>query len=63
MEVKIIKFDVSSSISGGYMFFETSLLSAPVLRVDEIIREGQNAYVESVTQGSTGPEGKCVQFR
>ncbi|KAI5707041.1 hypothetical protein M8J75_013844 [Diaphorina citri] len=47
---------------GGYMFFETSLLSAPVLRVDEIIREGQNAYIESVTQGSTGPEGKCVQF-
>ena len=49
---------------GGYIFFETSLLAAPVLRVDDItIREGQNAYIESPILGTTGAEGKCVGFR
>lgn len=49
---------------GGYVFFETSLLAAPVMRVDDItIREGQNAYLESPIQISTGPEGKCIGFR
>ncbi|XP_039298033.1 MAM and LDL-receptor class A domain-containing protein 1-like [Nilaparvata lugens] len=48
---------------GGYIFFETSLLAAPVLRVDDItIREGQNAYIESNSLGTTGAEGKCVGF-
>ncbi len=46
------------------MFFETSSLTAPVLRVDDItIREGQNAYVESPVQKTTGAEGKCISFR
>lgn len=49
---------------GGYIFFETSLLAAPVLRVDDItIREGQNAFIESPIMKTTGPEGKCVSFR
>lgn len=49
---------------GGYMFFETSLLNAPVLRVDDItIREGQNAYLESPLLMTTGADGKCVSFR
>lgn len=49
---------------GGYVFFETSLLAAPVLRVDDItIREGQNAYIESPVLKTTGAEGKCVSFR
>ncbi|XP_075219109.1 MAM and LDL-receptor class A domain-containing protein 1-like isoform X2 [Lycorma delicatula] len=48
---------------GGYIFFETSLLAAPVLRVDDItIREGQNAYIESNILETTGAEGKCVGF-
>ncbi|CAH1392773.1 unnamed protein product [Nezara viridula] len=48
---------------GGYVFFETSLLAAPVMRVDDItIREGQNAYMESPMLSSTGPEGKCIGF-
>ncbi|KAK7601263.1 hypothetical protein V9T40_008704 [Parthenolecanium corni] len=48
---------------GGYMFFETSLLNAPVLRVDDItIREGQNAYLESPILMTTGADGKCVSF-
>lgn len=46
------------------MFFETSLLNAPVLRVDDItIREGQNAYLESPILMTTGADGKCVSFR
>ena len=50
--------------TGGYMFFETSLLNAPVLRVDDItIREGQNAYLESPILMTTGADGKCVSFR
>lgn len=49
---------------GGYIFFETSLLAAPVLRVDDItIREGQNAFIESPVLSTTGAEGKCVGFR
>ncbi|CAH0380495.1 unnamed protein product [Bemisia tabaci] len=49
---------------GGYIFFETSLLAAPVLRVEDIgVRDGQNAYIESAIQMSTGAEGKCVSFR
>lgn len=49
---------------GGFIFFETSLLNAPVLRVDDItIREGQNAYLESPIMKTTGAEGKCVSFR
>ncbi|XP_072154876.1 MAM and LDL-receptor class A domain-containing protein 1 isoform X1 [Bemisia tabaci] len=48
---------------GGYIFFETSLLAAPVLRVEDIgVRDGQNAYIESAIQMSTGAEGKCVSF-
>ncbi|XP_060847650.1 MAM and LDL-receptor class A domain-containing protein 1-like isoform X1 [Rhopalosiphum padi] len=48
---------------GGYIFFETSLLAAPVVRVDDItIREGQNAFIESPVLGSTGAEGKCISF-
>lgn len=48
---------------GGYIFFETSLLAAPVLKIDEItIREGQNAFIESPVLGSTGAEGKCISF-
>ncbi|XP_046682188.1 MAM and LDL-receptor class A domain-containing protein 1-like [Homalodisca vitripennis] len=48
---------------GGYIFFETSLLAAPVLRVDDItIREGQNAFIESPVLSTTGAEGKCVGF-
>ncbi|XP_054280218.1 MAM and LDL-receptor class A domain-containing protein 1-like [Macrosteles quadrilineatus] len=48
---------------GGYIFFETSLLAAPVLRVDDItIREGQNAFIESPILSTTGAEGKCVGF-
>lgn len=50
-------------IPGGYIFFETSLLAAPVLKIDEItIREGQNAFIESPVLGSTGAEGKCISF-
>lgn len=50
--------------SGGYIFFETSLLAAPILRVDDItVREGQNAYLESPVLGSTGADGKCIGFR
>lgn len=47
---------------GGYIFFETSLLAAPVLRVDDILREGQNAFIESPILKTTGAEGKCISF-
>lgn len=58
--IKILNFH----FLGGYIFFETSLLAAPVLRVDDItIREGQNAFIESPIMKTTGPEGKCVSFR
>ncbi|XP_024085884.1 MAM and LDL-receptor class A domain-containing protein 1-like isoform X4 [Cimex lectularius] len=54
---------IEDADKGGYAFFETSLLAAPVLRVDDItIREGQNAYLESPVLGSTGAEGKCISF-
>jgi len=60
MNIHIIKYFVL----GGYIFFETSLLAAPIVRVDEItIREGQNAFIESPVLGSTGAEGKCISFR
>lgn len=61
-KLKLIFFKCFSI--GGYIFFETSLLAAPVVRVDEItIREGQNAFIESPVLGSTGAEGKCISFR
>lgn len=54
---------INTFIPGGYIFFETSLLAAPVLKIDEItIREGQNAFIESPVLGSTGAEGKCISF-
>jgi hypothetical protein len=43
---------------GGYVFFETSLLSVlPDTRV------AQNAFLDSPVIGTTGPEGKCLSFR
>lgn len=58
------KITIKHYYTGGYIFFETSLLAAPVLRVDDItIREGQNAFIESPVLGSTGAEGKCISFR
>lgn len=43
--------------SGGYIFFETSLLGATA-----DVRVAQNAFIESSVLGSTSAEGKCVSF-
>ena len=53
----------SMFLPGGYIFFETSMLSAQ-FRIDDItVGEGQNAYLESPLMKTTGAEGKCVAFR
>jgi hypothetical protein len=44
--------------SGGYIYFETSFLPMPLVTTG-----AQQAYMESSTLGSTGPEGKCIGFR
>lgn len=49
---------ISLLIIGGYVFFETSLLSSGATG-----RAAQNAYLESEVMGSTGPDGKCITFR
>ncbi|GLG93676.1 Uncharacterized protein GBIM_01019 [Gryllus bimaculatus] len=44
---------------GGYMFFETSLVT---LAQTPDARVGTSAFLDSWVRGSTGPEGQCVTF-